>query len=91
MTAVLGRILQGFVHCFFLPIVFSLESARSNNSMSVGACAVVDIGLSKYFKVFSGHSAGQHPTLEKLHYREVVNVFKNSEAIFSSFSIIDIQ
>ena len=29
--------------------------------MSVGACAVVDIGLWKYVKVFSGHSAGQHP------------------------------
>ena len=26
-------------------IVFLLESARSNNSMSVGACAVEDIGL----------------------------------------------
>ena len=34
----------GFPTLFF-QIVFSLESARSNNSMSVGACAVVDIGL----------------------------------------------
>ena len=30
--------------------------------MSVGACAVVDIGLWKYFKAFSGHSARQYPT-----------------------------
>ena len=45
----------------FFQIVFSLESARSNNSISVCACAVVDIGLRKYVKVFSGHSAGQHP------------------------------
>ena len=51
----------GFPTLFF-QIVFSL-AARSNNSMSVGAFAVVDIGLSKYSKVLSGHSAGQHPFL----------------------------
>ena len=43
----------GFPTLFF-QIVFSLESARS----SVGACAVVDIGLSKYVNMFSGHSDG---------------------------------
>ena len=36
----------------FFQFVFSLELARSNNSMSVGACAVVDISLLKYLMVF---------------------------------------
>ena len=35
----------------FFQTVFSLESARSCNSMSVGACAPVDILLGKYFEV----------------------------------------
>ena len=39
----------GFPTLFF-QIVFSLESGRFNNSMSMGACAVVDIGP-KYFEV----------------------------------------
>ena len=56
VIAVLGRILQGFLLCFFFQIVFSLELVRSNNSMSVGACAVVDIGLSKYvMRPLHGH------------------------------------
>ena len=33
------------LHTLFFQIVFLLESARPNNSMSVGTCAVVDIGL----------------------------------------------
>ena len=48
-------------------IVFSLESACSNNLMSVGACALVHIRFWKYFKVFSGHSAGQHPSTTFTH------------------------
>ena len=45
-TAVLA-VLANFagISTLFFQIVFSLESARSNNSMSVGACAVVDIGV----------------------------------------------
>ena len=60
----------GFLTLFF-QIVFSLLSARSNNSMSVGACALVDIGLQKYVNVFSGHSARQHAIKRKFLYSPV--------------------
>ena len=43
----------GFPALFFFQIVFLLESARSNNSMSVGICAVVDIGLANILRSIS--------------------------------------
>ena len=69
----------------FFQILFSLESARFNNSMSVGACAVVDIGLWKYVKVFSGHSAGQHPRLD---WAAVPMKEKKSSSAMSLFPVL---